>query len=358
MLQRYLGGYEPGQSEEFRYCDDPLRAHFSQDHVAALADAYGFEIKVATRRVDKAGDDYKNPILWAPLWAFATNPVFLASTDQIRWNYVLASQCQTPPPGATASVPTPELEPEAWYEIYVLAEAAAGTGFKDGRLPGITFRTSRWRDPSEMFAGLGLTTQTHPAAAVVNGDLEISSPATLSPATALDDDQAFQNALSTLGLPGWPTSEHPRLSRLWVPGGPDTWLFAGLLLESPEPIDRPGRLEIESLTLQMGHAGAVNFQLRRRDRARARLLFLAQTPFTVVTRERVGQGIRLLGEPGWIPFGDPEPVEPGGRHGRPLFRSVTPTLTLNATSRLDGATSSLAGSLALPPQPSFAAEPR
>ncbi len=64
MLERYLAGYDPAQSEEFRFCDDPVRAHFHQDHVAALGLAYGFDVKVATRRVDKAGAEY------AQLWEF------------------------------------------------------------------------------------------------------------------------------------------------------------------------------------------------------------------------------------------------------------------------------------------------
>ncbi len=55
MLERYLAGYEPTQSEEFRFCDDPLRAHFLQDHVAALAAVYGYTIAVAVRRVDRPG---------------------------------------------------------------------------------------------------------------------------------------------------------------------------------------------------------------------------------------------------------------------------------------------------------------
>jgi hypothetical protein len=357
MLQRYLGGYDPAQSEQFRFCDDPLRAHFTQDHVAALAHAYGFDLKVAQRRVDKAGHEYDAPVLLSPQWSFALTPAFLAPPDRIRWNYATASQCKTPPPGSTASAADPGLEPEAWYEVYVQAKATEPS-FADGRLPGVTFRTSRWRDPSEMFAALGFATAGHAAAPVLSGDLEIGAAA-FPP--ALDDDQAFQNALTAMGLPGWPVAEQPRLSRLWVAGAAGGWLFAGLLVESLEPIDRPGRVDVGELTLKMGLAGGpVQFDLSRRDRARARLLFLARSPFTVVTRERFGRpGLGLRGRPLGIPaegLGGLE-GEPGGGFGNVRFRLVDATLTLHAVSHLDGATTPIDATLPLPPAPSFAGEP-
>lgn len=55
------------------------------------------------------------------------------------------------------------------------------------------------------------------------------------------------------------------------------WLCAGVLIESPEPIHRPGRFEIRSLRLFAGVD--VVFDIRRRDRSGSRLLFATSTPF-------------------------------------------------------------------------------
>jgi hypothetical protein len=356
MLERYLGGYEPAQSEEYRFCDDPLRAHFTQDHVPALAAAYGFDIKVAVRRVDRPGPQYAAPILMEVLWTFATNPRFLGAVDRIRYENALASACDVPKPGSTATVPLPALEPLAWYDVYIKAKAQ-DAGFSDGILPGVTFRTSRWRDPTDMFAGLGFTIAGHAPAAVVSGDLAIAYPSTLAPSLVLDDDQAFQNALVTLGLEGWPATDEPRLSRLWVPDASGTWLFAGLLIESPEPINRPGRLDLGALTAQMGGTGPLVFDIGRRDRSGGRLLLLTSAPFRVLTVERVG----LLGRP---PFFEPValPVEGdpfGLGHGPlgPRTRPVVAVLTLKASSTVDGAVTPVAGTLVIPAQPSFAGDP-
>jgi hypothetical protein len=343
MLQRYLAGYDPAQSEAFRFCDDPLRAQFLQDHVAALAKAYDFELQVAVQKVGPPGVADDGPLLMAPDWAFATTRDFLGEVDMVRFDHAMASVCTTRTPGATASV-NPPLEPEAWYDIHVRAKSAK-PAFGDGRLPGVTFHTSRWRAPQQMLAGLGFVTAGQPPpAAVMTGDLAVADPATLLPAIVEGDDQAFQNAMLALGIDGWPAAETPRISRLWVPAGVGGWRFAGVILESPEPIHRPGRFDLGGLSLQMGAAGApIRFDIRRRDRAGARLIYLTATPFQVVTRERI-----LIGR---FPF-------PRGEDDRfPRFRTITPTLVLTGASKLSGVLTELTGSLVIPAAPGFSEDP-
>ena len=154
MLERYLAGYDPAQSEQFRFCDDPLRAHFLQDHVAALAKAYDFDLQVAVQRVDRPGAEYASPLLMTPAWSYGTSREFLGETDKIRFDKAIASVCKMPTPGATATV-NPPLEPQALYDIYILAKSLK-PAFGDGKLPGVAFQTSRWRSPSNMLAALGL----------------------------------------------------------------------------------------------------------------------------------------------------------------------------------------------------------
>jgi hypothetical protein len=337
MLQRYLAGYDPGQSEQFRFCDDPLRAHFLQDHIAALAKAYGFDLKVAVRRVDRPGPQYAAPQLLTPAWSFITDPSFLSETDRVRYVYAEESECSQPLPGSTATVTEP-LEPQAWYDIFVLAQSL-DAAFADGTLPGVTFKTSRWRTPAEMMAGLGLTVAGGPApAAVVTGDLAVQTPGSLAPAVAEDDDGAFEAALTSLGLDDWPPADSPRLSRLWTSEGAGSWLFAGLMVESPEPIHRPGRVELTGLSLDMGIAqGGISFDIRRRDRLGARLLYLTSTPFQVVTSEVVPIFL------GFKPF--------------PRRVSISPQLILHTTRKDTSGTGPLDGSLIIPAVPDFAGDP-
>lgn len=342
MLQRYLAGYDPGQSEQFRFYADPLRAHFLQDHVAALAQAYDFKLVVAVRRIDRPGPAYANPMLLVPLWSTATDKAFLSTTDQVRYDLASVSACKTPTPGATASV-NAALEPEAWYEIYVQA-ISLKPAFADGRLPGITFKTSRWATPIDMLIGLGFTVSGQPVPPPApTGDLVINAPSTLTPAVVEDDDQAFQTALRTLGPEGWPVAETPRLSRLWIQDPDGSWLFAGLMIESPEPIHRPGRLSVDGLKLEMGTAGgSILFDIRRRDRSGSRLLYLTGTPFRVITRERTSFGH-------WPFIIVPKPA-------KGLYHAVTPTLVLDTQSSVPAATA-ISGSLVIPTVPSFAEDP-
>src|SRR3712207_6884391 len=99
MLERYLAGYEPTQSVEFHFCDDPVRAHFKQDHAPALAKAYGLDLKVAVRRVDRAGAAYASPLLMPVTWTTSLAPDRLGFADQVRFTYAAESTCTTPKPG-------------------------------------------------------------------------------------------------------------------------------------------------------------------------------------------------------------------------------------------------------------------
>ena len=317
MLQRYLGGYDPGQAEQFRFCDDPLRAHFNQDHVAALARAYGFDLQVAVQRVDRPGPAYANPTFLIPAWTFITDPSFLSEVDRQRYDYAQASACAVPIPGATATVITP-LEADALYDIHVVAKST-DPGFSDGALPGVTFTTSHWRRPREMFAGLGLATAGEDTQEVMNGDLQISGTA-LGPAVLEDDDQAFQNALHALGMGGWPVATAPRVSRFWIAGDAGAWLLAGLMVESPEPIHRAGRLELTGLNREEANGTSSAFDIRRRDRGGARLIYLTTNPQPVTA--------------------------PGSR------------LVLSATSNQPGVSYDFTGELAVPEGPDFAQDPR
>jgi hypothetical protein len=219
--------------------------------------------------------------------------------------------------------PPGTLAPRAWYQAYVEFD-------KDkkavGRLDGVTFQTSRWRNPAEMLAGLGFTAATQPGTA--SGDIEIKSLPAFDPAVVTDQDAAFEAALDKLGLDGWPIAGEPRTSIIWLrkddTAGP-AWLCAGVLIESPEPIHRPDRAEVAGLRIGMG-ASHLEFDIHRRDRAGTRLLYLTTRPFK---------------------------PQPFGLGGGPA--TLQPRLLL-AIKDLAGQAPLLTGGLKLALTPSFAAE--
>lgn len=272
MIERYLAGYEPAQSEAFRFTSDPLRVHFRQSHVAALADAYGFTLSLALRRTDRAGGgDDNSPSILDLVWGWATSKDFLSPMDQVRFDRIHTSPCAQPLPGATGTASAP-LAPEAWYELYVIAKPTGDGTTRSGRLPGVTFRTSRWHDAADMLAGLGFDTGGTPQGLV--GDLEVDWSA--FPAGPVASDAGFADALQRIGLEGWPSPEQPRLSRLWTVDQEGGWACAGLMVESVEPIVRTGRLDLLPLSLD-GPGPA--FSRKTQDGGGFRFLLLADQPF-------------------------------------------------------------------------------
>ena len=325
MLARFLLGYTPAQAEVCRFCDDPLNVHFSAAHVISLAKSYGYTLKTGLRRVDVPGTDGE-PIELNPLWIAMLEPALLTGLDERRFDVAMTATCTMPKPGATMSALAP-LAPEAWYEIYTLAKSDTPATVKDGRLDGVTFRTSRWRNPAEMLAGIGFTTiASQPA-----GDVELRVFPAIGPAAIDGSDADFEAALDALGLDGWAPSANPRISVLWRQqegGGAPSWLCAGLLVESPEPIHRQGRVHLSALRLVMPPSSPTVFDIRRSDRSRSRMLWLCSVPFMPHV---------------WIrpmPFQKP--------------RRIWPTVAMDLVDVATGA--GLTGSVRLPLAPSFVEE--
>ena len=324
MLSRFLLGYTPSQTETARFCDDPLQVHFSAAHVPSLADAYGYTLSLDLQRVDIPGPQ-GDVIELTPKWVALAKPELLTGIDARRMDVAVTAPCPLPKPGGTLTALSP-LTAEAWYEVYALAKSK-DPDILDGRLAGVTFRTSRWRNPTEMLAGIGFTAS--PSAA--SGDIELAQLPALGSAAIEGSDADFEAALDAVGLDGWPAVKNPRVSLLWLrkddAGGPH-WVCAGLLAESPEPIDRPGRVHLSALRLTMPPPPAGTFDIRRSDRTRSRLLWLCTVPFT----PHFWLQRRLFQPP----------------------KRMFPTIALELVDDVTKAT--LSGSLWLPLAPSFAEE--
>ncbi len=342
MIQRYLLGYEPAQSELDRFCNDPLSVHFSVAHAAVLADRYGYKLQLGLRRTDAAGPDGEKVALDG-VFTQLLAPKFAKGTDAIRIEIASAAPCKVPTPGSTMRAPA-TLAPQAWYEVYALASSKA-PAIADGTLPGVSFRTSRWATPQAMLEALHFSAAGRGSA---DGDLEISPDAVLTPRAVDDQDAAFDAFLAQCGLEGWPIATVPRVSLLWKrdsASATPAWHFVGVIIESPEAIHRAGRFLIGDLTLTMGlFPPAVTFDIRRRDRAGSRILLATSKPFTP-------SGWRDLPLPP-RPFPNPFPRSPVQFH--------FPFLTLHAVdlgpSGTPGPGVPVTGVLALPTAPAFAVE--
>ena len=272
MLERHLLAYEPAQSELQRFAHDPVRVSFAPGHVAALAGVYQFELRCVLRRLDQP-EAIEPDLSLKPKLTWLDSPVHLAGAQAQIASAYLDSPCGLAPNGVVLQAAV-KLTRDTWYEVFVQAKSKRAN-VQDGRLPGVSFRTSRWADGPEMLAGLGLP---QVSAGKANGGIALRPDAPLVAQTTLGDDGAFDAFMASLGLDGWPVAEAPRISVLWIEGVAG-WLCAGLLVESPEAIHRPGRFEADALRLSMGSVD-VPFNVRLRDRSGSRLLLATSTPFT------------------------------------------------------------------------------
>lgn len=292
-LGRYLLGYTPADRTQQWYADDALEAHFDVDHITSLASKYGHDVTLAYRRTDLppggAGGELRAKLLSALTLQghslYGRDYLDAATTRLV--DLAGESPCDVPIAGGTARVPA-ALETSAAYDFAVSVPRKGAT--LGPSLRGVTFTTSRYRNPREQMSALGFGTAGLLGAGLtrLEGGLPASTqllPLLAGMPTALteDSDASFAAALSDAGLPDWASDDGlARTSVLWV-DVEGVWNVVGILLESPEPLHRPHRLWLGSLT-----SAAVTFEIRRGDSAGIRQLFLSRNPFVPVGQQFMG----------------------------------------------------------------------
>ena len=272
-LERYLAGYTPGDHTRDWFLQDPVAAHFRFDHVAELAKRYKRDLTVWVRRTDTppGTPDDQGQVFVTLLWM--QKPSLLYTVDS-RLALLAANppgECRIPTAGGSVGG-KPLLEPLGTYDLSVrFPPQGVQPSAADRALPGIVFTTSRFGRPQDLLGAFGTARDVPVLLAGIGG-------------TAVGD-AALEAALAQLGLAGRAQPRDPTASALWARAG-DGWLLAGVLLESPEPLERPGpppseadpapaaRLKLDGVSCPGGAFGA-----SRRNVSATRVLYLSPAPF-------------------------------------------------------------------------------
>jgi hypothetical protein len=281
FMSRYLTGYTPADHEPFHFTGDPVSATFRAPYIAQLAARMGRGFGLAARRTDQAGPHTFLVVALLPtLLADGVHGPGLSAADLLGVA-ALQAGCPVLPDGAQLSGTLP-LQPQTPYELSV-GLPLTGQAFKAGdpELEGITFTTSAFHGPVELIEAFNMAPDTValPSAPAAHGDLAIGAGGDGDSAAltglgdgSLTDDAELEQVLVALGLPPLRPVPRPRSTVLWA-AAEGRWGVAGLLLESPEPLNRLGRMGIRGATLN-----GTPFPVMRSSRGGTRALWLRRDP--------------------------------------------------------------------------------
>jgi hypothetical protein len=284
-LQRYLLGYTPSDRVTNFFSDDRVGAHFAVDHVGALAAKYGHKVALVLQRTDLPPGSPAFPptsiaAAWGTLSADAKGKQAAVDQRLLELDALAGGRCPVPHLGTTYGG-SAGLVPGATYDMAIQVPK---TGEDLGvALPGVVFTTFRFRNPREQVADLGFSTAYDGTTA---GGVPVTEPPGLATLAATDEDSdaVLEVLLGQLGLTLWapPSSGQGRSTLLWSRPDAGSWRLTGVLLESPEPLERPARMRLGALDC-MG----VAFDVVRRNATGTRVVYLTRTPM-FPRRRRIG----------------------------------------------------------------------
>jgi hypothetical protein len=238
-------------------------------------------LDLACRRTDGPPRSDTHPAPWLvvlnpAVWQDLIDTDILDSLGQRYLAIDTAHSCPVPKSGASLKASTDDLQPLATYQLNIGFVGNHVDGQADpppaDPLPGIIFSTSRYRNPDDQLADLGF--RSPPGAP--HGHLSITPAVLPEPQIS---DTALAAALTALGMEGWPLPTSGRTSLLWTS---NTRNLAGVLVESPEPLARQGRLDVTSFQVN-----GVNFGGRYGDSSQCRYLFTPPAPLVIAPAQSV-----------------------------------------------------------------------
>lgn len=239
---RYLIGVEPANGRATQFTGDPIWAHFDAGHVKQLLEQYGRTLAIEIRRTDPKPQSTP-AALDAVIAPLPVTFVWLALPDAIQpVGYQLIHEALkdapclsgTGPMGGASVAVTAPLEPEADYDLNVVATKAGDRAV----VLATRFRTSRYASPAAMLDALGYGATA--TGLFLPDDLIVPDEAVLPAGGFVEGDAALDAALAaidaeTLALP----EREPKSYVLWrFDAATTSWLVEGLLVDSLEPMKR------------------------------------------------------------------------------------------------------------------------
>ncbi|HEX3135059.1 MAG TPA: hypothetical protein VHX44_15955, partial [Planctomycetota bacterium] len=248
-VSRYVTQVQPDHESPPHFLDDHVGFWFQVDHLEALIEKYGrlLQVKVLHTRPDVgslhatpphvAGTKHVLDVTTSTTWSIDTLAWYPA--DYRLSQASLAAPCigGAPALGSSSVSVTADLQPSSEYDLLLNAAPSVVNANPEVAIARSHFRTSRYRNPTEMLRALGLA----PTMGLMAPNDAIAT-STL-PATALKiGDSELDAALTTVGLDPWPLPAGPRTTAVWLRPALATqpWKLIGILLEGDEPIYRDG----------------------------------------------------------------------------------------------------------------------
>lgn len=284
-VARYLIGFEPATADAPPHLlADALLAHFEVDHVEQLLAAFARTLAFTLRRTDPpAGSIVAGPlpVIALDLQRSALEATRLDSVDARVITAVradprcLATDVNTG--GVTLAIQA-DLEPNAEYDLMLFAPPADAPLDESLLVARTHFRSSRYADVDTLLQSLGFGAAGGAAASFIPFDFVVSNAAAMPAADAVASDAALDDALRTLGMDPWALVGIGRTVAIWRLGAAaGEYLLAGLLLESPEAIERGERCGVVQASVDADAATVVLTPVRI-NRAGTRVLLATADP--------------------------------------------------------------------------------
>jgi len=239
---RYLIGVEPANGRATQFTGDPIWAHFDAGHVKQLLEQYGRTLAIEIRRTDPKPQSTPAALdaAIAPLPVTLTWMALPDAMQPVGYQLIHEALKDAPclsgtgPMGGASVAVTAPLEPEADYDLNVVANKGSDRAV----VLATRFRTSRYASPAAMLDALGYGATA--TGLFLPDDLIVPDGAVLPAGGLIEGDAALDAALAaidaeTLALP----ERAPKSYVLWRFDAATTrWQIEGLLVDSLEPMKR------------------------------------------------------------------------------------------------------------------------
>ena len=278
-LMRYFLGFRPDGLGAPHFLADTIKVDFRADHIAPLLAKYARNLALRLRRTDPPpaslagpgglGGSLPPPLVPMTIATALLEKFLLEPSDLLLVNAAELAPCLDAPAvgGRTLEITAP-LEPDADYDLLLVAPPIATPTADSVLITRGHFHTSRYASPAAMLAAMALPTTGDPDPRLPTDALVLpGQPA----AVATPNDADFETVLRALGLDPWPLPTLPRVVALWSQTAP--FLLHGIMLETDEALERPGRMAVTAITI----AGTA-LQRIVANTATTRMIWMAASP--------------------------------------------------------------------------------